>query len=60
MPRERDNTNRRFAFSLLRFFLAVTLFGAPLAAMSGNGVLGLIVGLIFAIPMAGLALMVPP
>ena len=60
MAPEKYNLKRRFAFSLLRFFLAVTIFGVPLAVMSGNGVLGMLVGLIFAIPLAGLAIMVPP
>lgn len=59
MTTQHDKAKRQFSFSLLRFLLAVTVIGAPLAAMNGNGVGGLFVALIFAIPLACLALLVP-
>ena len=60
MTSQHDKAKRRFSFGLMRLLFAVTVIGAPLAAMNGNGVGGLFVAMIFAIPLAGLAMMVPP
>ncbi len=59
MTTQHDKAKRRFSFGLLQLLLAMTVTAAPFAAMSGNGVLGLFVALVLAVPLASIALMVP-